>query len=780
MVTPAPPGPLWGVVLPAPHVAAGATLALELLLQALAAQDLVGRGLSAAPGPGLLAEDMLLAAAVGLVVAAAGGRGLGGRLAGAGLAGLAWTYLLADHLHWRLTARHLQLEPLKEGAIDPVQLRDSLAAEAGPGLVLAALLALAAAAWLLARLESEPARPRPFRPVLGAALLLGLLAAMPGPTRGVEASLRHPLPVLAASLAPARAPAAIPRRPDLDLGRPVFGAPAFPADAEALAWAAAARARSHPRPPDVVFLVLESVGATTFLSGDDLDAEALPTLAGLSDRALLLPRIYTPFPGTTRAHLHLLTGGHTLTWGDLREALAQRFEGPTLPRTLRAAGYQSALLSTSYAFHSLPRLYDPEPFDRRNFPFAADAYPEAKLNSWGVSERILVDELDAWLPTLAPDRPAFLMLHNQATHHPYSWPADHAVPFPVTTRRDRHRAAMHFTDAVLGQLLERWRAAGRLENTLLVVVGDHGEAFGRFHSTNFIHRDQLYEENMRSFLYLVDLRREPGRLTRAARHGGLGDVFPTLAGLLGLPPPEVPGQDLLAAGATPRLHFLHKFGVPERWGLVDGRFKFSLEAAGLSNPALFDLAADPTEQHDLAAGDAAPSPPRDAELANAPTSDQPDPTHQIPRYTELASEWILRAQEDLARHLPGYHPTGAPDLAARAVPGPHQLLAGAWPEGGRFREARALAPTSVLALKAAGAPYAAPTELTFTFTDPAGQVSRIRKRIEPGWTTYGVRLLRPPPHPEGAWRAAVFRGDQRLASTRFQVEAGARDAPPAP
>lgn len=738
---------------------AAATLALQLYLQVLAGLDLAGRGLweAAAPSPLYLLEDLLLALAVGLGVEACAGRGWPGRILGTGLAGTAWAYLLGDHLHWRLTARHLQLEPLKEGAIDPGQLLDSLTAEVDPALTLGALAALGAAGWLLARRGEGPPRPRPHRPALGAALVLALLATLPGPTRGVEASLRHPLPILAASLVAPAAKAPRFRRPDLDLATTRHGSSTFPEDRAALAWAAAARDRKGSR-PDVLFLVLESVGATTFLAGDGLDAAAMPNLAKLADRALLLPRMYTPFPGTTRAHLHLVTGGHTLTWGHLDETLAHPFRGPTLPRALHGAGYQSALLSTSYAFHGLPKVYDPEPFDRRNYPFPADHYPEAPLNSWGVSERVLVPELEAWIPELTPDRPAFLMLHNQATHHPYSWPEDHGVPFLVETRRDRHRAAMHFTDTVLGDLLDRWRAAGRLENTLLVVVGDHGEAFGRFHPTNFIHRDQLYEENMRSFLYLVDFRREPGELVRAERHGGLGDVFPTLAGLLGLPSPRVPGQDLLRPGARPRLHFLHKFGVPERWGLVDGRFKFFLEASGLTRPQLFDLEADPTEQVTVAA--AHPG--------------------KVAEYTELVGEWFLRAQERLGAHLDGYRPPPGPDLDERRRPGPHRLLAGTWPVEGRFREERVMEPQDPVAVKAAGAPYSEETDLTFVFTDPAGRHAKVRKRIQAGWTTYGVRLLRPPPHVAGRWRAAVFQDHVPLAETWFRVEGDAPEAPTSP
>jgi len=748
-------------VLTPPSASFAATLLLQVHLQLLVAWELATRQLAAIASPpaGFLLENLFLAAAVGSGVRATAGRGWVGSLAGAGAFASVGSYLVADHVHWRLTTRHLQMEPLKEGAVALQQLLGSIAAETTYGVVLGGLATLTFGGWLLTALPRSSPSPRPFRHLLVAFLLLGILAGIPGPTGGLEASLRNPLPILARSILAAGPSQAFPRRVDLDLTTPRFGSTTFPEDHPALAWAEQTRSWSD-RSPDIIFLIFESVGATSFLVAGEPDAQALPNLASFAPRALLLPRMYAPFPGTTRSHLHLLTGGHTLTWGDLDKVFDHPFRGPTLPRSLATAGYQSALLSTSYAFHGLPRIYGSEPFDRRNYPFDADAYTESPLNSWGVSEQVLLKELDAWLPELRPDRPAFLMLHNQATHHPYSWPPDHAVPFPVDTRSDRHRAAMHFTDAVLGRLLDRWRAAGRLENTLLVVVGDHGEAFGRRHPTNFIHRDHLYEENIRSFLYLVDFRRAPGELVRAERHGSLGDVFPTLAGLLGLPAPEVPGQDLLRPEARPRIQFFHKFGVPERWGLADGRFKFTLEASGLTRPALFDLEADPTEQDDLSARNDSAS------------------TEQLAVYTELVCEWFLRAQEELVLHLEGHGSQPAPDLSERQLPGPHLLSAGTWPEGGRFSEAGKLAPEAPIALKAAGAPYPKVTSLTFVFTDPTGVSTKIRKVIQPGWTTYGVRLLREPPYPSGAWRAAVYEDHVRLAETRFEVDLAATTGPP--
>ena len=56
--------------------------------------------------------------------------------------------------------------------------------------------------------------------------------------------------------------------------------------------------------------------------------------------------------------------------------------------------------------------------------------------------------------------------------------------------------ALHEGDAALGQLLSGLRARQIDDDTLVVVFGDHGEAFGE-HPGNFAHTLFIHEENVR-------------------------------------------------------------------------------------------------------------------------------------------------------------------------------------------------------------------------------------------------------------------------------------------
>ena len=111
-----------------------------------------------------------------------------------------------------------------------------------------------------------------------------------------------------------------------------------------------------------------------------------------------------------------------------------------------------------------------------------------------------------------------------------------ARSIPRSDDAGQYLNALHFGDAALGKLLDGLRARGLDTNTLFVIYGDHGEAFGQ-HEGNYGHTLFLYEENICVPLVVA----LPGALheaKRVKRTASLIDVAPTLLDLLGLKAPE--------------------------------------------------------------------------------------------------------------------------------------------------------------------------------------------------------------------------------------------------
>jgi arylsulfatase A-like enzyme len=222
-------------------------------------------------------------------------------------------------------------------------------------------------------------------------------------------------------------------------------------------------------------------------------------------------------------------------------------------------------------------------------------------SSFGVDDFSTVDRVLQWIDQ-RNGAPFFVHYLPIAGHHPYHVPVQ--GPF-VGTGVNGHDAddgdqvhylnALHYSDLALRRLVQGLAGRGFLRNTLLVIYGDHGEAFGE-HPGNFGHTLYLYEENLRVPLIF----RAPGilRQARIGRVTSLVDLAPSVCDLLGLRlPAEFEGISAFGAQEHPAL-FLTDYSM-RLYGLRSGRWKFIHEMeTGFRR--LYDLKADPRERTNLA------------------------------------------------------------------------------------------------------------------------------------------------------------------------------------
>ena len=164
-----------------------------------------------------------------------------------------------------------------------------------------------------------------------------------------------------------------------------------------------------------------------------------------------------------------------------------------------------------------------------------------------------------------------------------------------------------YTDRYIGEILEALKTQGRLEGTLIVIFGDHGEAFQE-HGW-LTHTNTVYEETIRVPL----IARLPGRIAAGKRIEGpcslvqLAGSLRAWAGLTGggkepvaLPSDSAapPGEGPPPPGApfylsTTRRQATVLSARSGRWSLVSDFDACRFE--------LYDLAVDPGQMHDLAA-----------------------------------------------------------------------------------------------------------------------------------------------------------------------------------
>jgi arylsulfatase A-like enzyme len=196
------------------------------------------------------------------------------------------------------------------------------------------------------------------------------------------------------------------------------------------------------------------------------------------------------------------------------------------------------------------------------------------------------------------DRSPFLLwAHFYDAHRPYDPPE----PYATTYGHNLYVGEIAYADAQIGRLIEALEKRGRLDRTIIIVAGDHGESLGERGERD--HGIFIYENVIRVPLIIRAPGLSPRRVADVVR---LTDIMPTVLDLLNLRP----SRGLDGISLTRLMHGLEQdldleayaeSLYPERMGwsglraLRVGRYKL-IDAP---RPELFDLWKDPFEETNI-------------------------------------------------------------------------------------------------------------------------------------------------------------------------------------
>ena len=290
----------------------------------------------------------------------------------------------------------------------------------------------------------------------------------------------------------------------------------------------------------------------------------------------------------------------------------------TLPESLGAAGYATGFFGMWNLGRGRQGPVTPggQGFGTVVFPesigFAKDAYFDDRGNY--LSDR-LADEVLAFMESNR-DRPFFAYLADHAVHAPFEPRADLLAKYEKKAAADRDRrddpayaATIEAVDANVGRIVAALEKLGLTDDTYVVFTSDNGGT-PRFTPPLRGSKGELYEGGIRVPLLVAG----PG----VARPGDRSDLpvasidlYPTLLELSGAEPP--PGQPLdgiswaavLRGGHPPARermfwHFPCYVGrATPASAIRAGDFKLIEFFEDGGRVELYDLRADPHEEHDL-------------------------------------------------------------------------------------------------------------------------------------------------------------------------------------
>ncbi|MEP7001492.1 MAG: sulfatase [bacterium] len=414
---------------------------------------------------------------------------------------------------------------------------------------------------------------------------------------------------------------------------------------------------ARPAAMNVLVIVWDAVRARN-LSVYGYQRATTPQLAALAAHGVAFDHAIATAPYTLPTHASLFTG----LWAhEFSASWETALDGsmPTLAGALNARGYRTGAFSANHI------LVNWEYGLLRDFVHAEDyrlgvgeLARSSALIKWLLSfdtlrsaigwydapgRRDAADIRTSFVSWLDQDksRPFFAFLNVFDAHDPYLPPAPfdtlfapplegaaghararelsvaakHRLAGPdVARQRDAYDGAIAYADDNLGQVLATLEQRGLLRNTLVVVLGDHGEAFGE-HGI-FTHGNDVYGEAIEVPLVMA----LPGRVPAGVRVPGLvsvRDVSATIADVLGFAGPTwpLPGRSLASRwnggnGTAASDTVLSEIDIIPRGGLAwypvrRGNVRaveawpWKLITVG-SQAELFNLVSDPGEHVNLA------------------------------------------------------------------------------------------------------------------------------------------------------------------------------------
>jgi phosphoglycerol transferase MdoB-like AlkP superfamily enzyme len=389
---------------------------------------------------------------------------------------------------------------------------------------------------------------------------------------------------------------AVDRGQDEEVGEIVANAPAAQ-----LPQGAHLHATSATKRRNVVLIALESTRADA-TTPYNTPLATTPFMNELAKNSLLVERAYAIIPHTHSALTAINCGMYPPLDAQGIQLLAIPGSVPPicLPHLLQAHGYHTMfMMSHTKSFENSQQIlenlgyqdfYSIEDMDTTGFE---------PTNYFGYEDEIMLAPSRAWLKEHR-NKPFLATYLTSAPHHDYLAPFKRhgRVAFTDNDPINRYLNSVRNQDFFLKQLFQQYRRLGLYEDTVFILLGDHGQGFGE-HGRNG-HDNGIYEEGLRIPLLIHD----PQRFRNGTRVEGPVnqlDILPTVADLLGY---EIQGglysgSSLLQPLRADRTLMFSCSGGKGCMASLKGSEKY-IDHFDDRPTELFDHAADPEERINLA------------------------------------------------------------------------------------------------------------------------------------------------------------------------------------
>ena len=225
-------------------------------------------------------------------------------------------------------------------------------------------------------------------------------------------------------------------------------------------------------PPNIVFLVIDSWRADTF------NAENTPNLWNFAQQGSVFQEHLSTGNATRAGIFGFFYGIPSTYW----HSAIDNKTSPVFIDRLQDLGYQLGIFASA-------KLNNPE-FDQTVFLKVPNLREESKGDTTVDRDQNITKEWVDWFAKRDRSKPSFSFLFYDSPHG-YEFPKDYPHRYePMLSEvnylklnnntdpaplMNRYKTSVHFVDSLAKQILDKLKASGEMENTIVVITGDHGE-----------------------------------------------------------------------------------------------------------------------------------------------------------------------------------------------------------------------------------------------------------------------------------------------------------------
>lgn len=352
--------------------------------------------------------------------------------------------------------------------------------------------------------------------------------------------------------------------------------------------------------PNVILVTLDTTRAD-HLACYGYSGVKTPTLDALAGRGVLFEQCASSSPFTLPSHCTIMTGMYPTYHGvRINGNTALSEEQTTIAEMLAGRGYECGAFIGAFVLDGRWGLK--QGFQHYDDAFDLKKYKHLDLGAVQRPGNEVMDAALAWLDG-RKDKPFFAWVHFYDPHSPYHPPEPFFSEYSKSLV-GQYDGEIAFMDSQIGRLESWLETNGLVKNTIVVLIGDHGEGLGSHGEST--HGYFIYDYVVHvPFLVVTPLKGLSG--VRVSSQVRTADVFPTILELAGAGAPAgINGKSVVPVMLDPDAGDLGpaysesmapnlQYGWAPLRALRTTSFKF-IDAP---RPELYDLTRDMAEESDV-------------------------------------------------------------------------------------------------------------------------------------------------------------------------------------